>query len=76
MLLPLGPPLPLLLLLLPPLPPLLAMVDGPTLETSTVWLGLMEIGLPRDNLTTLETTLDPGLLGTTPGPLTALCVNF
>ena len=75
-LLPLGLLLLLLLLLLPllllPLP--LAMVDGPTLETSMVWRGPMEIGLLRDNLTTLETTLDPGPLGTTPGLLIVLYV--
>lgn len=75
--LPLGPLLlPLLLLLLPPhqllLP--LATVDGPTLEQSTVWHGPMEIGLPKDNLITLETTWDQRLLGTTPGLLTVLYV--
>jgi len=77
-LLPLGPPPPLLLLLLPllllPLP--LAMVDGLTLETSTVWHGPMEIGLPKDNLITLGTTWDQRLLGTTPGLLTVLYVTL
>jgi len=50
------------------------MVDGPTLEASTVWHGPMEIGLPRANLITLETTWDQRLLGTTPGLLTVLYV--